>query len=209
MHMPYKIKKIIPKYLTMFRLLISPIIIILGFLKKYKIVFILGVLGIISDIFDNIIALKFNTESNKRKKLDILSTKIFIISFFISLIRKSLLYIPLFILELTICIIILLIFNYAKKEKILPIDKILNIFLYVLVTISLIFLLTNKVSFLVKGISYATINLELITISYYIVELLIQKKESSSLENLDIHKEIMMEQTIKLEKIKDLKEEDY
>ncbi|GIM52978.1 hypothetical protein CAPN004_20080 [Capnocytophaga cynodegmi] len=77
----------IPKYLILFRLLLAPTILLLAYFLKddaRSIIVVLLFLGILSDIFDGIIARKLNISSVKLRRLDSQTDLIFWISVGIS-----------------------------------------------------------------------------------------------------------------------------
>ena len=93
-----KAKVLIPNILTLSRLILTPIIIILGLLKKYKISLILVIIACITDLFDGKLARKWNTVTKTGAKLDALCDKIFAIGLIACLINKFKIFIPLLIL---------------------------------------------------------------------------------------------------------------
>ena len=80
------IVKKIPDYLTLLRLILAPIIIILGFTKHFIPIIILIIIAAITDFLDGYLAKKWLVQSKKGQKLDVTISKVFIISI-LSLIR--------------------------------------------------------------------------------------------------------------------------
>ena len=162
------IVKKIPDYLTLLRLILAPIIIILGFTKHFIPIIILIIIAAITDFLDGYLAKKWLVQSKKGQKLDVTISKVFIISILLSLALKfHILFLPL-ILEIVIGISNLYYFNKTNSYKVLEIGKIKSVLLFA--TIIIAFGCIYKLpTFFLKAICYSSINLQILTlISYYI-----------------------------------------
>lgn len=208
MKIPYKFKKNIPNILTSFRLIIAPIILILGFLNHIKIVLVLTILGCITDLVDGFLARKWNVSSQFGAKLDAVSDKVFATSLLLSLVKKSSILIPIVVLEVIIAIMNLYFYKNLKKSETLFVGKVKTTSLFICIVISFVYAFFNKFHFLLKGFVYMTINLQFLSIVSYILNYIdkIKKINKPVLEELEIHKKLM-EDTIELDNLKDLKSE--
>lgn len=206
MKIPYKVKKIIPNILTGFRLVIAPIILVFGFLGHVKIVLVLTILGAITDLLDGFLARKWNVVSQFGAKLDAVSDKVFATSLLLSLVRKAPILLIVVIFEIIIAVMNLYFYKNLKKSETLFIGKVKTTSLFICIVISFIFCFFHKLEFLLNGFVYMTINLQILSIISYVLNYIdkIQKIRKPVLEELDIHKKIMEENTIELENLKDL-----
>lgn len=206
MKIPYKFKKNIPNMLTAFRLVIAPIILIFGFLEKIKIVLVLTILGCITDLIDGFLARKWDVVSQFGAKLDAVSDKVFATSLLLSLVRKAPILVIVVILEVIIAIMNLYFYKNLKKSETLYVGKIKTTSLFICIVISFIYAFFSKLEFLLNGFVYMTINLQILSIVSYIFNYIdkIKKVKKPVLEDLEMHKKIMEEQTIELDNLKDL-----
>ncbi len=210
MKLPYKFKKTFPSVLTAFRLVIAPIIILFGFLGNVKVVLILTILGSLTDLFDGYFARKWEVVSQFGAKLDAVSDKVFAASLLLSLTKKIPVLLFLFVLELVIALMNLYFYKNLKKSETLMIGKIKTTSLFICIVTSFIFVFFHKFSFLVDGFVYMTLNLQILAIISYIMNYLdkMNKIKKPVLEELEIHKEIMEEDsdedTIELDNLKEL-----
>ena len=200
------IVKKIPDYLTLFRLILAPIIIILGFTKHFIPIIILIIIAAITDFLDGYLAKKWLVQSKKWQKLDVTISKVFIISILLSLALKfHILFLPL-ILEIVIGISNLYYFNKTNSYKVLEIGKIKSVLLFA--TIIIAFGCIYKLpTFFLKAIGYSSINLQILTlISYYInyKNILFEKEEKENQKNRDKRTTDLEDKTIMLDKIEDL-----
>ena len=169
----YKNKKLykhIPNLLTFIRLL-SPLFIIPLFLyDKYKQALILVAISTITDIFDGLIARKFNLTSEFGRLLDAITDKFFSLSLLIPLIKINNLYIVLIILELAISIS-----NYSahyknKKPKTHYIGKIKTFIEFIFIALCYLSFASPININILNLVFIINIILELITLSVYIVK---------------------------------------
>lgn len=200
------IKKI-PDYLTASRIIIAPIIILLGIFGFYKFIVFLVILSIISNILDGYLAKKWLVETNRGIKFDLLINKFFYISILFSLAFKiKLLFIPL-ILEIIIGLSNIYYFNKTNKTDILEIGKIKSIVLSILILMSFIYLFSNFSIRLENGIIYMVINIQLLSIiSYYFnyENIIYEQEELENKNKLAKTMDKLENKTIMLDKIEDL-----
>lgn len=209
--MDKKYKILIPKYLTLFRIFITPIILILSILKLNIPLAIIVILTFISTILDNILNKLWQVNSKSRVKLDLLANKVFILGIVGSLMFKYHILIIVFVLEIIISIINIYFYSKKNKMEILKIGKwkecILSITILTYILLSISFGKLN----ICYGFTYVSINLEFLAIIHYLVFYITYKVPS--IESNVMHQEIMndesLEQTIVLENISSLDKEIY
>lgn len=199
------IKKI-PDYLTWLRLVLAPIIIVLGITKHFIPIIILVIISALTDYLDGYLAKTWLVQSKKGQKLDVAVNKIFIISILFSLAFKfHILFIP-FILEIAIGVTNLYYYNKTNKNEILMIGKIKSVIEFILTIIA--FGCVYKLPiFLLKAICYTTINIQSLTIfSYYInhYNIIFDQKERENKKIRDKRITDLEDKTIMLDKIEDL-----
>jgi CDP-diacylglycerol--glycerol-3-phosphate 3-phosphatidyltransferase len=184
-----------PNILTGFRLIIAPIIIVLGLIGKLNIVIILTIIGAITDLFDGYFARKWDVSSQFGAKLDAVSDKIFASSLLISLTNKINLLWCCVILEIIIALMNLYFYSKLKKSETLMIGKIKTTSLFICIILSFIYVLFNKIHFLLNGFIYMTINLQILTGFSYIINYIVKIKtiKNPVLEQVEMHKKIMEE----------------
>lgn len=164
-----KAKVLIPNILTLSRLILTPIIIILGLLKKYKISLILVIIACITDLFDGKLARKWNTVTKTGAKLDALCDKIFAIGLIACLINKFKIFIPLLILESIIGLFNLFAYYKTNSNDSLMIGKIKTNFLFITISLGFSTLFTKFFTKLIPGFSIMTINIQILTFISYII----------------------------------------
>lgn len=205
-----KYKSNIPNILTISRIVLTPVIIILGLLGKHRLVLILAILCALTDLVDGRLARKWNVVSKTGAKLDAVADKIFAIGLTACFVRNfAILIIPL-ILEIVIGLTNLYYHYKTEKTTSLMIGKIKTTFLFISIIVALINSLFNKNWIIMNGFIYATINLQILSlISYFINFLENIKEEELSVEDNITHNEIMSEdlnddKTIEIESLIDL-----
>ena len=196
-------KKIIPNILTMTRLILTPVIIVLGLLGKMKVVIILAIICALTDLFDGKLARKWNTVSVKGAKLDAVADKIFAIGLTACLIRNiNILTLPL-ILEIIIGGANLYYYFKLKRTESLMIGKIKTTTLFISIIISMISVFYIKLDFLASGFIYATVNLQFLCLIFYFLNYLDIKeiKETTVEKNIN-HQKIIYD--VEMEKTKEI-----
>lgn len=208
--MDKKLQILIPKYLTLFRIFIIPIILFFYIINWYIPLIIVVIMTIISTILDNLLNKVWQVNSKSRVKLDLLANKAFIFTIIGCLMFKYHILIIIFILEIISSIINIYFYNKKNKIEILKIGKwkecllLITIFTYILINLSFNINICN-------GFTYVVINLQFLTILKYLVFYLNYK--APSIESNIMHQEIMqdesLEQTIVLDNISSLDKEIY
>lgn len=203
-----KNKELILRFLTYFRIVCTPVILLFGIfnlnlLMLISIIFF-GLTIIISIILNNI----WKISSNIMNKLNLLADKIFVLGISIFLLFKYNIFICILILELFISIIN--IYFYYKKHK-MYISNLGKYKLFAFI-VSLILIVSNIYIPLNKGFCYITINLQLLSIINYIIYFIDYSKPSINDNNMhreimDLDKTIEIDNISKLEKIYDYESE--
>lgn len=186
-------KKMIPNLLTFIRICLVPIMVLFQALKLYKITIVLVIIGALTDLFDGMLARKWNAVSEKGKKLDEIADKVFSIGLLICLIFKYKVAIILLVLEVMIG---LFNFYYYKKTNIaetLMIGKIKTTFLFTLIALLFLGIINSKLNFLHDGFIYATVNLQVLSFISYFANYYKYKHK----DDIEVN-----EETIKMPKIK-------
>lgn len=200
-----KTKVIIPNILTLSRLILTPIIIILGITKNYKIALILVIIACITDMFDGKLARKWNTVTETGAKLDAICDKVFAIGLIACLLNKFTFFVPLIILEIIIGLFNLFIYYKTKKAKSLMIGKIKTNFLFITISLAFSTLFTDIFTKIISGFSVATLNIQILAFISYITyfydtlkniqieETIIKDKEDTRTKIYNIEEEIKKE----------------
>lgn len=196
MKIPYKFKNIFPNLLTGFRLVIAPIIIILGLFGRVEMVLILTIVACLTDLFDGFFARKWNAVTQFGAKLDAISDKVFAASLLISLTKEnnSLWLVVLF--EICIALCNLYFYTKLKKAKTLMIGKIKTTSLFICIVCAFLEHFFHKFGFILRGLIYVTIHLQILAGISYILHY-IQKIEKPTLEDAEVHQKIVKEEPLK------------
>lgn len=200
------IKKI-PDYLSLSRLVLAPIIIILGLTKHFIPIIILIMLAALTDFLDGYLAKKWLVQSKKGIKLDVAISKVFTISLILSLaFQFHLLFIPL-LLEVAIAFSNLYYFSKNQKVEVLTIGKVKTIILFLLILVSFLCIFTNLPTRLWNAFVYTTINIQILTIISYFIQYQdycyeLKNKEQAKKRNQRM--DDLENKTIMLDKIEDL-----
>lgn len=189
--MNYKYKAIIPNILTISRIILTPIIILFGILGYTKISIIFITLAAITDLFDGMLARKWNVVSKKGAKLDAIADKIFVISIVCTLVTKFKFYIPILILEVIIAIMNLYFYVKTKVIKSLWVGKLKTTILFINMIGSIISILIIDLTKFVQAGSVVTINLQILCIISYLLYHIKNKK--MTIEDNKMHQQIMKE----------------
>lgn len=187
-------KKTIPNLLTLTRIILTPVIIVLGLLNKPNIVIILAIICALTDLLDGRLARKWNVVSNKGAKLDAVADKIFAIGLLLSLImiQKNLLLI--LILEIIIAITNLYYFYILNRTESLMIGKIKTTLLFTTIISCMLNIYLNKLGFVVNGFIYTTMNLQVLCLIFYYKKFLdLKSLLNTSVEDTIVHQKIMEE----------------
>lgn len=201
------LKKYIPNILTIIRIILTPIIIIVGILKHTKIVIALITLATLTDLLDGVLARKWKVTSLTGAKLDAVADKLFAISIIGCLITTfKILWIP-FILEIILGLTNLYYHLKNNKTNSLMIGKIKTVFLFITMIIGIITTFYSSWYFLLRGMVYATINLQILSLIKYAIDYF-NPKEKITIENNGAHRKIMeeLEETDEIDKTLILKD---
>lgn len=202
-----KIKSYIPNALTISRIILTPIIIVTGILGYTKTLIILATIAALTDLLDGKLARKWNVVSEIGAKLDTLADKLFAIGTIGCLIKISkILWIP-FILEILIITINFYFYLKTKEAKSIMVGKIKTTFLFTTIIIAIATVFFSNIKPILFGMTYATINLQILSIIGYINKYFNDKR--LSIENNEMHRKIMNEETDDFDKtmiLEDLKE---
>ena len=165
------IKVLIPNALTLLRIILTPIIIILGTTNHYNTAIILIIIACITDLFDGKLARKWNTVTVIGAKMDMIADKVFAVGLVACLIRKFNLFIPIIILEILISIVNL--YSYYKTSiiKSLFIGKVKTNALFTALSFGFLFIFFNIFKTPTIGFIYVTLNLQVITLISYIIHI--------------------------------------
>lgn len=160
-------KNMIPNLLTFIRMCLVPIMIIFQIFKLYKITIILAIIGALTDLFDGMLARKWNVVSEKGKKLDELADKVFSIGLLICLIFTHKNIILLLILEILIGGLNYYYYTKTNIAETLMIGKIKTTFLFVFIVLLFIDMVAKLPNFISNGLLYATTNLQVLCLMRY------------------------------------------
>lgn len=203
-------KNIIPNLLTITRLVLTPVIIVLGLVfAQYKLVIILAIISALTDLFDGKLARKWNTVSDKGAKLDVIADKTFGISLTLCLVRKVRALRMVLVLEIFIALFNL--YYYYKKThhtNTLMVGKFKTTTLYLAIILSMICIFYAKISFIRDGFIYATMNLQILCLIFYFISYVDYEdepvlEEKSFKHNSTIY-DYELEKTKKIDNLKDL-----
>lgn len=200
-----KLIKKIPYYFIYFRLILIPIIIILGFTKHFLPIIILIILVIISDFLDDYLAKKWIVQSEKKKILDVFCEKLLFISILLSLVfRFHILLFPL-LMEILIGITNIYYYNKTQKLNILPIGQIKTVLLFIFIII--IFINIYHPTFIFKATNLMIINIQILTLISYFIDYhnkQFEKKQKEIEKKREERINDLEDKTIMLDKIEDL-----
>lgn len=191
-------KQWVPNVLTISRMILTPIIILLGIMKQIPVVIVLAGLSAITDCIDGKLARKWNTVSEIGAKLDAVADKVFAIGLCLSLtsIFPTLWMIVGLELILAICN---LIFHYkSKKTQSLWIGKIKTTVLFITILFVICYHFFPNLVFLIQGLVYVCINLQVLCILEYSFNFYDNMHPISVEDNL-MHQQIMEEKTMEIE----------
>lgn len=209
--MDKKYKIIIPKYLTLFRFIVAPVVLLLGIMKWYIPLIILVILAFLSNLIDNILNRVWRVNSKSRIKLDLVANKSLILVIVGWLMVQYPILITVFVLECILSIMNIYFYNKTRKLEVLKIGKWKD----ALLSITLLTYLFLFVSFgtlnISYGFTYAAINLQVLSILQYFIFYITYK--IPSIESNTMHQKIMkedyLEKTIVLNNIQSLDKEIY
>lgn len=185
--------KNIPNMLTILRIILTPIILIFLFLKQYIIAMILTIISSLTDMLDGKIARKYNVTSLLGAKLDSFADKLFAISILIYLSFNNFCnfkfnpVIIILLLEVVIACLNIYIHHKTNITKTLMIGKIKTIFLFIFIVFDIFTCFIISLKTITKGLLFATINLQVLTLISYIENYFIIKKQQTKMLNNKIN----------------------
>lgn len=201
----------IPNMLTIIRIILTPIIMILGFTGNFQSMVIAGVIAAITDFLDGYLARKWKVTSPLGAKLDMIADKVFAISLIGCLIGKEKILIIPFILEILIGCTNLYYYFKRKVSNSLMVGKIKTCALFSTVICGVVILIYKPLKQVFYGFTYATIHLQIFSLISYAISFFFPKHKPSINDN-EMHKKIMeetnvepeLEKTIALENLEEL-----
>lgn len=169
----YKNKKLyrhIPNLLTFIRL-ISPLIIIpLFLLNKYYLAFTFVIISACTDIFDGLIARKFNLVSEFGRLLDATCDKVFSLSLLIPVIKINIIYVVLILLEVSIGITNYFALKSDKKPRTHYVGKVKTVIEFIFIGLCYLSFVKNIDVLFLNIVFVITIIFDLISLSMYLVK---------------------------------------
>ena len=210
MKQPKNYKNDIPNILTASRIVMTPIIMILGILKQIPIVIILTLLASLTDMVDGKLARKWNVTSEIGAKLDAVADKFFAIGLCVSLTSVFPILWILVALE-SVLAICNLIFHYkSQKTETLWIGKVKTTCLFITILLVVCLHFISSLEMVVQGFAYICINLQVLCLLEYSINFY-DNMHPITVEDNPMHQQIMedaMEQkTIILDHLDDLIEQ--
>lgn len=160
--------KIIPNFLTAFRIVSIPFIIYFFIIGEVKISIILTIIAALTDFVDGKLARLLNAQTELGAKLDAVSDKFFSGGLLLTIALKYHLLFINFTLELFISLISLFFYNKTKITKTLYIGKIKTWFLFVTVILGFVTYYNNNFKNILFFFSIITALLQLSCIIRYI-----------------------------------------
>lgn len=217
--MDNKYKAMIPNILTISRIVLTPIIIILGLTKNYLPMVIVAIIAAITDLLDGTLARKWNVISLKGAKLDAVADKVFAIGIVGGLINKFNILVFILILEIILGLSNLFYHYKTNKTESLLIGKIKTTTLFITIIFCLLSLIIKNLNEIILGFGYVTINLQVLSIISYLINFINNIKNKPSINDNEMHNEIMnndeyknnfdLEDTIVLDNIQELEKSIY
>lgn len=200
-----KIKLFIPNILTITRIVLIPFIIGFGMTKHFKLTVILVIIASLTDFLDGNLARLFHTTSALGAKLDSISDKIFAIALSLSIVSSCKNLILVIILEVLIAIMSAYYYKKTGIVKSLMVGKIKTVSLFTTIIIAYLCVIINNsiLSTLLLGFIYATCNLQLLSIIFYIL-FHIENDDNYEIK-IGLKDNEELEKTILVEQIGDLK----
>ena len=191
-------KQWVPNFLTIFRIFLTPVIIILGLFKQIPFVIAVASMAALTDCMDGFFARKWNAVSELGAQLDDVADKIFAISLCLCLTTTiSILWI-IVILEFILASCNLYFHYKSKKTESLWIGKIKTTILFIMIIIVLFYHFFPNLTNVVQGVIYVCINLQLLCILEYSFNFY-DNMHPITVEDNTMHQKIMEEKEISLE----------
>jgi len=184
-------KMLIPNYLTLTRIILTPFIIIFGLLHFIWVVAVLAGVAAITDFFDGYLARKWNAVSKKGAKLDAIADKIFAIGLIISLISSYKLFTSVLLLEIILGLVNLYFYYITSRVESLFIGKFKTVILFITIVLAILSSITFNIHNIIYSLIYVVINLQILSIILYTINYFVKEQEKPTLEKNETHKGIM------------------
>lgn len=209
--MDNKYKMMIPKYLTLFRIIVVPVILLTSILKWYIPSMIFIILGILTNILDHILNQTWKVGSKSRTKLDLIANKIFYVGISLFLAFHYHLFFLVFLLEMLLSGINIYFYNKKNKMEILKIGKWKDIVFSITILSYFLLLLSCVKENICNGLLFVLINTQILSILEYLLFYL--SYQNPTIENNTMHQSIMkdttLEKTIVLDNVQELERKIY
>lgn len=144
------ILKNIPNILTLIRIILTPFIIYLSVINNFKLCIVLIVISSLTDLFDGMIARKFNLVSSIGAKLDAIADKLFGGCLIITLLIKNNLFILCLIGEIIIVIINLIAYFKKRFDGTIFIGKVKTTILFITICLGFLSLKFTNLTFILN-----------------------------------------------------------
>lgn len=162
--------KHIPNLLTFLRFLSPFFIIPLMLFNNYKYAFIVVMFAAITDIFDGLIARKYNFTSEFGRLLDAVTDKFFSLSLLVFIVKINKIYIVVILLELLIGCSNYIAYKRNKKPQTHSVGKIKTIVQFAFLTLCYLSFVIDINIDILNGVFLINIVLELISLFLYIIK---------------------------------------
>jgi len=161
------IKKYIPNFLTILRILFTPIVIYLGITNHYKILIAIASIIAFTDAVDGFLARRWHVTSELGAKLDAIADKLLAIGLLIVLIIKNHAFFYVLILECSIGITNLFLYFKKRVSASLLVGKFKTWIIFITIILGFVGLVFPN--FKVDIFIYITVILQVITLISYVV----------------------------------------
>ncbi len=200
-------KKWLPNLLTGMRILLTPIIIVLGIMKQIELVIVFATLAALTDCLDGMLARKWNSVSEIGAKLDAVADKCFAIGLCICLTSIFPILWILVLLELLLAICNLYFHLKSHKTESLWIGKIKTTVLFITILLVICHHFLPSLTTVTEGLIYTCMNLQVLCIIEYSFNFYDNMHPITVEDNLmhqEIMQEAMEEKTIEIEHLDEL-----
>ena len=209
--MDNKYKMMIPKYLTIFRIIVVPLILLTSILKWYIPSIIFIILGILTNILDHVLNQTWKVGSKSRTKLDLIANKIFYIGISLFLAFHYHLFFLVLLLEILLSGINIYFYSKKNKMEILKIGKWKDIIFSITILAYFLLLLSCGKENICHGLLFTLINTQILSVLEYLLFYL--SYQNPTIENNMMHQSIMkdttLEKTIVLDNVQELDRKIY
>ena len=162
-----KYKKHIPNILTSFRILLTPVIILLGITNHYKLLITLAIITALTDSIDGILARRWNVVSELGAKLDAIADKCLAIGLLIILIVKNQTFFYVLLLECLIAAINLYFYFLKRVSASLLVGKIKTWIIFITIILGFVGIVVPSIK--VDIFIYITVAMQIVTLICYLI----------------------------------------